>query len=125
MLVGHSMGGLIAARYAQRHGDGLAALVLSGPVVGTWEAAGQRGRGGLVPADVLPVAVRQQDDVRGGAVPTPRRRDQAAAVALEGPFPGCGHPLPPGGRGLFRPSYPTGSAADVVATHASIVAHHR
>lgn len=34
VLVGHSMGGLIATRYAQRHGDGLAALVLSGPAVG-------------------------------------------------------------------------------------------
>jgi alpha-beta hydrolase superfamily lysophospholipase len=33
-LVGHSMGGLIAARYAQRHLDRLDALVLSGPVVG-------------------------------------------------------------------------------------------
>jgi alpha-beta hydrolase superfamily lysophospholipase len=36
-MVGHSMGGLIAARYAQLHGDGLAALVLSGPVIGDWE----------------------------------------------------------------------------------------
>ena len=33
-LVGHSMGGLIATRYAQRFGGELAALVLSGPVVG-------------------------------------------------------------------------------------------
>ena len=33
-LVGHSMGGLIAARYAQRYGDELAALVLSGPAIG-------------------------------------------------------------------------------------------
>ena len=33
-LVGHSMGGLIAARYAQRFGDELSALVLSGPAVG-------------------------------------------------------------------------------------------
>ena len=40
-LVGHSMGGLIAARYAQRHRDTLAALVLSGPLVGEWAAAGQ------------------------------------------------------------------------------------
>jgi alpha-beta hydrolase superfamily lysophospholipase len=30
------MGGMIAARYAQRYGDGLAALVLSGPVLGRW-----------------------------------------------------------------------------------------
>jgi alpha-beta hydrolase superfamily lysophospholipase len=41
VLIGHSMGGLVAARYAQRYGDGLTALVLSGPLVGTWEAVGQ------------------------------------------------------------------------------------
>ena len=40
VLIGHSMGGLIAARYAQRYGDSLAAVVLSGPLVGQWEAAG-------------------------------------------------------------------------------------
>jgi WS/DGAT/MGAT family acyltransferase len=34
VLVGHSMGGMIATRYAQRHGDQLAALVLSGPAIG-------------------------------------------------------------------------------------------
>jgi alpha-beta hydrolase superfamily lysophospholipase len=34
VLIGHSMGGLIAARYGQRHGAELAALVLSGPAVG-------------------------------------------------------------------------------------------
>ncbi|GGU29261.1 alpha/beta hydrolase [Streptomyces daghestanicus] len=37
VLAGHSMGGLIAARYAQRHPADLAALVLSGPVIGDWE----------------------------------------------------------------------------------------
>ncbi len=36
VLVGHSMGGMIAARHAQRHGSTLAALVLSGPVLGPW-----------------------------------------------------------------------------------------
>ncbi|MBV2366162.1 alpha/beta hydrolase [Streptomonospora nanhaiensis] len=39
VLVGHSMGGLIAARYAQLHGAGLAGLVLSGPVLGRWTSA--------------------------------------------------------------------------------------
>jgi len=34
VLIGHSMGGLIAARYAQLHAGELAALVLSGPAVG-------------------------------------------------------------------------------------------
>ncbi|MEU4331323.1 alpha/beta hydrolase [Nonomuraea dietziae] len=37
VVIGHSMGGMIAARYAQLHGTGLAALVLSGPVIGEWE----------------------------------------------------------------------------------------
>ena len=49
VLIGHSMGGMIAARYAQRHGDGLAALVLSGPVLGRWDAAAQ-----LVAAEEIP-----------------------------------------------------------------------
>jgi alpha-beta hydrolase superfamily lysophospholipase len=39
VLIGHSMGGLIAARYGQRYGDDLAALVLSGPVVGAFATA--------------------------------------------------------------------------------------
>ncbi len=38
VLVGHSMGGLIGARYAQRHGTDLAAVALSGPVLGEWAA---------------------------------------------------------------------------------------
>ncbi|MFY4720912.1 alpha/beta hydrolase [Streptomyces sp. LaBMicrA B280] len=41
VLVGHSMGGLIAARYAQLHREELAALVLSGPVIGAWELPGR------------------------------------------------------------------------------------
>ncbi|PWI14018.1 lysophospholipase [Streptomyces sp. Act143] len=36
VMVGHSMGGLIAARFAQRYGAELTALVLSGPVIGDW-----------------------------------------------------------------------------------------
>ncbi|MFJ2260399.1 lysophospholipase [Streptomyces sp. NPDC087844] len=49
VLIGHSMGGLVAARYAQRYGDGLAALVLSGPVLGDWEPLRQ-----LLALDPLP-----------------------------------------------------------------------
>lgn len=41
VVIGHSMGGLVAARYAQRHGGTLAALVLSGPVIGAWELPGR------------------------------------------------------------------------------------
>ncbi|MFI9822084.1 lysophospholipase [Streptomyces sp. NPDC052013] len=41
VVIGHSMGGLIAARYAQRYGGTLAALVLSAPVIGDWELPGR------------------------------------------------------------------------------------
>jgi len=34
VLIGHSMGGIVATRYAQRFGNELAALVLSGPAIG-------------------------------------------------------------------------------------------
>lgn len=37
VLIGHSMGGMIAARHAQLHGAGLAAVVLSGPILGRSE----------------------------------------------------------------------------------------
>ena len=37
VMIGHSMGGMIAARYAQLHGDRLRVLVLSGPAVGEME----------------------------------------------------------------------------------------
>ncbi len=37
VLLGHSLGGLIAARYAQRYPDELTALVLSSPVLGSWQ----------------------------------------------------------------------------------------
>ena len=48
VLIGHSMGGMIAARYAQVHGSGLAALVLSGPVLGSWAPVA------LADAEVIP-----------------------------------------------------------------------
>ncbi|MEU8799863.1 lysophospholipase [Spirillospora sp. NPDC048819] len=49
VMIGHSMGGLIAARYAQLHGGLLAALVLSGPVLGRWHVVEE-----LLPLDEMP-----------------------------------------------------------------------
>jgi alpha-beta hydrolase superfamily lysophospholipase len=37
--IGHSMGGLVAVRHAERYPDRIDALVLSGPVLGDWVAA--------------------------------------------------------------------------------------
>src|SRR3954471_1839880 len=64
VLVGHSMGGLIATRYAQRYG-GLAGLVLSGPagrrsvVIRDWLAAPE------LPNDPIDVAVLSRDPAVG------------------------------------------------------------
>ena len=52
VLIGHSLGGLLAARYAQRHAPGLLdALTLSAPVLGRWDAANQ-----LLALEVVPEA---------------------------------------------------------------------
>lgn len=67
VMVGHSMGGLIATRYAQRHREDLAGLVLSspavglGPVVEGWLAAPE------LPSDPIDVAVLSRDPAVGEA----------------------------------------------------------
>ena len=49
ILIGHSMGGLIAARYAQLHSEELVGLVLSGPAIG-----GNVALEGLLDLDPIP-----------------------------------------------------------------------
>ncbi len=67
VMVGHSMGGLIAARYAQRHREDLGGLVLSGPAIGLgpviegWLAAPE------LPSDPIDVAVLSRDPAVGEA----------------------------------------------------------
>jgi alpha-beta hydrolase superfamily lysophospholipase len=67
VMVGHSMGGLIATRYAQRHRPDLAGLVLTGPAIGLgpviegWLAAPE------LPADPIDVAVLSRDPAVGAA----------------------------------------------------------
>jgi alpha-beta hydrolase superfamily lysophospholipase len=65
VLIGHSMGGLIAARYAQRHGDELAGLVLSGPVLGSWTAATDMLAMDEIPDDPLDVSTLSRDPAVG------------------------------------------------------------
>ena len=65
VMVAHSMGGLIGARYAQRHGDELAGLVLSAPSIG-----------------LTPVLARLAGGA--GAARRPDRRGRAVARRLGG-----------------------------------------
>jgi alpha-beta hydrolase superfamily lysophospholipase len=61
ILVGHSMGGMIGARYAQLHGEELAGLVLSGPVLGSWTAATDLLELDEIPNDPLDVSTLSRD----------------------------------------------------------------
>ncbi|MFL5845860.1 MAG: alpha/beta hydrolase [Solirubrobacteraceae bacterium] len=67
VLIGHSMGGLIAARYGQRFGEGLAALVLSGPAVGGNPALQMLAEMDPIPEVPIDPAVLSRDPAVGQA----------------------------------------------------------
>jgi alpha-beta hydrolase superfamily lysophospholipase len=79
VLIGHSMGGLISARYAQRYGDTLAALVLSGPVVGAFATADALLALPEIPDDPLDSGTLSRDPAVGEAY-------QADPLVWHGPF---------------------------------------
>src|SRR3954465_2282943 len=78
-LIGHSMGGLIAARYAQRFGDELSALVLSSPVIGRNEAFEQLLMMDPIPEIPIDPAVLSRDPAVGEAY-------AADELVYHGPF---------------------------------------
>ncbi|MEU6418848.1 alpha/beta hydrolase [Streptomyces spiralis] len=67
VLVGHSMGGLISSRYAQRYGEELTALVLSGPVIGAWELPGRLLALDEIPDTPISPAALSRDPAVGAA----------------------------------------------------------
>lgn len=88
VMIGHSMGGLIAARYAQRHGGGLTALVLSGPAIGDFELLGQLLALDEMPDVPLDPTVLSRDEAVGEAYAAdplvwhgPFKRPTVAAMA--------------------------------------------
>jgi alpha-beta hydrolase superfamily lysophospholipase len=97
-LVGHSMGAMIAARYAQRHRDELACLVLSGPVLGSWKATTDLLAAEEIPNDPLDVSTLSRDPEVGRVYaedplvwhgpfkrPTLEALDRALKVINDGP----------------------------------------
>lgn len=79
VLIGHSMGGMIAARFAQVHGEELTALVLSGPVLGRWETVEQLLTVEVIPDDPIDVSTLSRDPEVG-------RRYEADPLIWHGPF---------------------------------------
>jgi alpha-beta hydrolase superfamily lysophospholipase len=67
VMVGHSMGGLIAVRYAQRHRADLAGLVLSGPAVGLGPVMQQWLAAPELPSDPLDATALSRDPAVGEA----------------------------------------------------------
>jgi alpha-beta hydrolase superfamily lysophospholipase len=61
LVLGHSMGGMIGARYAQLHGEELAGLVLSGPVLGSWTPVTDLLELNEIPDDPLDVSTLSRD----------------------------------------------------------------
>jgi alpha-beta hydrolase superfamily lysophospholipase len=67
VLVSHSMGGLVATRYAQRHGDELAGLVISAPLVGFAPVLADLLSAPELPNDPIDVSVLSRDASVGEA----------------------------------------------------------
>jgi alpha-beta hydrolase superfamily lysophospholipase len=79
VVVGHSMGGMIAARHAEVHPGHTAGLVLSAPVLGTWSAAASALALDVIPADPLDSSTLSRDPEVG--------RDYDADILVwHGPF---------------------------------------
>lgn len=79
VLIGHSMGGLIASRYAQTHAQEVAGLVLSGPVLGRWELAEANLSLPEIPDTPLDTATLSRDPEVGAAY-------SADELVWHGPF---------------------------------------
>lgn len=61
VMIGHSMGGMIATRYAQVYPASVQALVLSGPVLGKWTAAERLAAAEEIPDDPIDPATLSRD----------------------------------------------------------------
>jgi alpha-beta hydrolase superfamily lysophospholipase len=67
VMIGHSMGGLIATLYAQRYREDLAGLVLSGPSVGLGSVLEEWLAAPRLPSDPIDVATLSRDPTVGEA----------------------------------------------------------
>ena len=67
VVIGHSMGGMIATRYVQRYGEEVRALVLSGPLFGDRTAISDLAELPTIPDAPLDTATLARDPAVGAA----------------------------------------------------------
>jgi alpha-beta hydrolase superfamily lysophospholipase len=79
VVIGHSMGGMIATRYVQRHGEEVRALVLSGPLLGDRTAISDLAELPTIPDAPLDTATLARDPAVGAAY-------QEDPLVWHGPF---------------------------------------
>ncbi|HEI8866695.1 TPA: lysophospholipase [Serratia odorifera] len=79
VLIGHSMGGMIASRYVQRYGEQVNALVLSGPLIGRKTAISDPYDLDTLPDDPLDTTTLSRDPAVGAAY-------NADPLVWHGPF---------------------------------------
>ncbi|CAI1785118.1 alpha/beta hydrolase [Serratia proteamaculans] len=79
VVIGHSMGGMIATRYVQRYGDDVRALVLSGPLIGERTQISDLLGLPKIPDEPLDTATLSRDPAVGVAY-------QADPLVWHGPF---------------------------------------
>lgn len=79
VVIGHSMGGMIATRYVQRHPDSISALVLSGPLLGQRTAITDLAALETIPDTPLDTRTLSRDPAVGAAY-------QADTLVWHGPF---------------------------------------
>lgn len=79
VVIGHSMGGMIATRYVQRYGDNLRALVLSGPLIGERTQISDLLELPKIPDEPLDTTTLSRDPAVGEAY-------QADPLVWHGPF---------------------------------------
>lgn len=79
VVIGHSMGGMIATRYVQRYADGIRALVLSGPLIGERTQISDLLELPKIPDEPLDTATLSRDPAVGIAY-------QADPLVWHGPF---------------------------------------
>ena len=79
VLIGHSMGGMIAARYAQHYAAELQALILSGPLLGEHTQISDLSQLDEIPETPLDISTLSNDPAVGAAY-------QADPLVWHGPF---------------------------------------